>query len=557
MNPELNCEAKRQSPIEKVRNYRLNCADDSLLREHMSCSMAKQTRTFMLAVVAMILHGATWEVPVPVMEYLELIKDESESRIFTRCFVPQMAPQDLESRKLDEHLHEERRAWNYLEKGKPGHFRQLSDIVWEEQFSAGGTIFFVETARVKEYVELLDASRNLKVRIFEDDVRLQVGDQGQWNRLGYSGTWSYSGLGSSALFKTISKWEFATQDVRGCFIKSVDHGWLEVDADRRVHKLSEVKSEASETELIDPARRLRVRLFDDHSIVEVAGGPETSVRSAGKWTVKNGANLMEGVPSSDKDYQIRLVYLVPADRQPVEDYEQRIQSLLLLVSEMLVKAMDTTNRGEPQFYLNVYSPGGNIVVHRVDAPLTAEAYSNDPAFEPEIHWQNLRGAIPATIGNLDEDLFIVFAETYREQPDPEGRWLGDIQLGKPGQRGGGLVVLSAWGLQSDFSATTPDDYHRLLFDMTPVGGRSARSHGALDSPRYVFVQDYVGDLLYEISILLGALPNKDQPDPLDILTTGRSELRWLMTTNPYKGIGFSVENAQRLQQSGFVQPRNW
>ena len=193
----------------------------------------------------------------------------------------------------------------------------------------------------------------------------------------------------------------------------------------------------------------------------------------------------------------------------------------------------------------------NLIHGKGLAPGLSKATTTRPTSTAEIVVENDSGwscrRAPIRPGNV----VIVFAETYDPGP-AKSEWAGGVALGGNHTTEGGFGLFSAWILRPEFCATTVAKQKELLFDATPIKGRTAVSGGAVDSPRFKFIQDGFGAVAHELGHALG-LPH-DKRQPLNIMGQGFRKMRenFAETPDPKRRVGFSDDNARILYSSRYL-----
>lgn len=253
-----------------------------------------------------------------------------------------------------------------------------------------------------------------------------------------------------------------------------------------------------------------------------------------------------------EDYRIRLVYFVPSDRGATAEYEKKIRVLMHFVSELY--RQDFESRGIKSDGLRLESRNGQSMVHLVRGARPAAFYSGATNYEREVqnHKKRIFDEIPASIGVPSRNLMVVFADTYDNGPN-RVEWPGGIALGVRRSADGGTAIFSAWILREEFSATTVERQKELLFDSTPIKGRTALGHGGSDSPRFEFIEDGIGAVAHEIGHALG-LPHDKRNDQVYIMGNGFRNLRWNFTSSAdlKQRVSFSDDNARILYSSRYL-----
>jgi hypothetical protein len=352
------------------------------------------------------------------------------------------------------------------------------------------------------------------------------------------------GPGKGAQARTA--WLYSASGKNGSFRNEIGKKWVERGPDGGEARFEEVERADKYVELLDRGRAMSLRLYSDHAEWRQGQNGPWNRLYEGRWAA---AGDLPNTPK--RDSRIRLAYFVPADRQPAPDYEKRIRVLIHLVSE--VYRQDLEARRVRSEGLRFEAKEGQPVVHLIRGERTAAFYNNAPNYDAHIQWQRLLPEIPRTIGAPTENLIILFAETYDGGP-AKYEWPGGIALGSRLSTDGGVGVFSAWVLRPEFCATTVDRQKQLLFDATPIKGRTAFSYGKTDSPRFAFIGDGFGAVTHELGHALG-LPHDRHQDNLDIMGNGFRNLRWNFTGKPDpRRARFSDDNARILYSSPYLAP---
>ena len=343
-----------------------------------------------------------------------------------------------------------------------------------------------------------------------------------------------------------SVWRSSASGEDGYFQKLDATQWIETTAATQL-QFEEVARTDRYVELFDRSRALSLRLYADRA----------GWRQGSQWKRLRTGNWIAfgALPTAQaSDYRIRLVYFVPADRVPAADYEQRIRVLMHFVSE--VYRQDYESRNIKSSGLRFESQDGQPAVHLVRGGRPAAFYNGAPNYEREVqnHRNRVFAEIPASIGVPSRNLIVVFAETYDSGPH-RVEWPGGIALGGRKSADGGTAIFSAWILRPEFSASTIERQRELLFDATPIKGRTALGHGRADSPRFEFIEDGFGAVAHEIGHALG-LPHDKRDDQTYIMGNGFRNLRWnfMQTLDSKRRVRFSDDNARILYSSRYLAP---
>jgi hypothetical protein len=338
-------------------------------------------------------------------------------------------------------------------------------------------------------------------------------------------------------------WLYPDEHGPGSFRWSSGSQWVETTLSGDVFLFEQRTRRADAIELYDPGRRLWVRL--NASFSEWRHDPDT------QWTRLHSGRFVppEEVPTLS-DYRIRVAYFVPRDRQPVARYAEKIRVVMHFVSELYRQSLRGRAAAAPA--LPFQSARGALTVHLVRGAKPAAAYSGAPKYDVYQQLKNIFAEIPAAVGVPDKHLLIVFAETYDSGPAPF-EFPGGVALGGRYSSAGGIGLFSAWVLRDDFCAPTIEAQRRMLFDATPVFGRTALGHGKINSPRFEFIEDGFGAVAHELGHALG-LPHDSRQDHRDIMGNGFRNMRWNFAAQPApdKTVFFSEENTALLLSSRYL-----
>jgi len=347
--------------------------------------------------------------------------------------------------------------------------------------------------------------------------------------------------------QTRRAWLYHASDGDGVFTKENDNQWIEEGSGGTQFQFEEAARTAGYIELFDPGRKMWLRLYSDHAEWRQGEQPQWNGLYRGRWV--DAAKLTRRAKS---DCRIRLVYFVPTDRQPTPEYAKKIRVVMQIVSELY--RQDFEARRIPSPGLRFQIQHNEVVVHLVRGSHTAAFYNDAPNYDPQNQWKKILPEIPPSVGALGKNLIVVFAETYDSGP-AAFEWPGGVALGNRSSADGGVGLFSAWILRPEFCATTVPRQKELLFDATPIEGRTALGHGRPNSPRFEFIEDGFGAVAHELGHAMG-LPHDHRQDHLEIMGNGFRNLRWNFTTplDPGRRVRFSDDNARLLATSRYLAP---
>jgi hypothetical protein len=357
------------------------------------------------------------------------------------------------------------------------------------------------------------------------------------------------GAGAAAERKAF---QFGAEDAAGALVNDYADRWIEFGRGgvEAFHFLEVARSDET-IELLDRGRDIGLRVHAERGEIRLPRSTNWQEWQRGKWTSLD--ELPQAIRFVPTDQKIRLVYFVPADRPPIDGYQRRIRVVMQLVAEIFRD--DLRGKGYrsdgPSFETDAQ---GEPVVHLVEAKRPAAYYNNAPAFDGVVQFERIKDEIPPTVGSVRRHMIVLFAETY--DPGPAAiEWNGSAGRGLHLSTDGGLGVMSAWILRDEFCAMTLARQKELMFDATPIEGRTAMGSGRPNSPRFEFIEDGFGAVAHELGHALG-LPH-DHREPLDLMGNGFRSLQvnYLPKSKKQGRVTFSRENARLLGVSRYLSQR--
>ena len=339
-------------------------------------------------------------------------------------------------------------------------------------------------------------------------------------------------------------WLYEEAGASGWFLSEDGRRWAECTPRGTVYRFRETARSDEAVEMLDASRDVTVRLSADH--MAWRRGPGGWNRTAdGRWVAP--AELPPP-PARPGGHRVKLVYFVPTDREPTANHEAKVRTVAALVAETFRLGLKGVAPARP---LRFEEGDGGPRVHLVRGARPAAFYSGSPNYDGEAHFRRVVAELPPSLGSISSQVFLVFPETYDPGPAPV-EWGGSVGMGGRLSTEGGAAVMSAWMMRDEFCETTPEAQRRLLFDRTPIEGRTSWQTRRVDSPRFEFIEDGFGAAVHELGHSLGL--RHDVRDPGDIMGQGFRDLRkdFEASDVAQAPIRFSVENARLLATSPYL-----
>lgn len=344
-------------------------------------------------------------------------------------------------------------------------------------------------------------------------------------------------------------WRYQGTGGTNTFLNVDGKKWIVYRGDGRTYLYLEERRTPDYVDLRGPTTKLWLRLGNSKGFLRKSSDEAWKPWTAGQWVDAKGSTAFDKFGGTD--YHLRLVYLVPQDRQPAKNYQKKIAVVMALITELFQE--DFRAKGNPKAKLSLEMDNGAPVVHLVRGKQLASYYNNAPKYDPEEQFTRIGRELRESHGDPERHLLIVFAETYEEGPAEEA-WKGHIARGTANPPDGGLAVYSTWLLKDEFCALTVPEQQKLLMDVTPISGRKAFGSARSNSPRFEFVEDAIGAVAHELGHALG-LPHDYREPNVDVMGNGFRNIRWNFTSRPGgQPAKFSTENGRLLLSSRYVNP---
>jgi hypothetical protein len=343
---------------------------------------------------------------------------------------------------------------------------------------------------------------------------------------------------------TRAAWRYNQQDLIVTIKQAHGKEWIAERSDGKKPAYEEVSRTDDYIELQNRDTKLLIRLYTDQAQWKRPKDSEWTPWVRGSWV--SAAPTLDVKPRNEV-HKVQLAYFVPRDRRPVRRFDQKIRTVMTIVSTLYRE--DLRAKGYEFDGISFEGKNNEPVVRLVRGEREAAYYNNAPAYEANEQWRRLNPEIRSKVGDPQRTLIVAFVETYDNGP-AEHLWPGAIARGAYFGPDGGLAIYSSHLLRDEFCAATIDAQRRLFFDQTPVQGRKAWGH-RMNSPLGEFVEDGIGAVAHELGHAFG-LPHDRRQDNLDIMGNGFRNLRWNFAPSSKERVGFSEENAWLLMSSRYI-----
>ena len=351
-----------------------------------------------------------------------------------------------------------------------------------------------------------------------------------------------------------SSWIYKDKNGERAYIHVRGKEWVSTHPNKPLVKFDEIERSDSEILIQNRTSKLILRLTKERSYWKRPKDTDWKTYFKGAWSEipKSIADALPEVGTGPKQYFVKAGYFVPADREPVNDWEKKIQVILYYVESMFRNDLKLKKHNSDGIHFE--QKDGKPRVYLIRGRRPTSYYNNAPGFDATKQFGLLAPEIADVFGTKAESMGLVFAETH--DPGPSTRtWNGSIARGGYYSADGGLGIFSGYLLKDEFCATSIKQQPARFFDKTPVRGRRALGH-SMNSARCEFVEDGFGAVIHEMGHALG-LPHDMRDQKRFIMSNGFRNIRRNLSRATRRSdlVTFSDVNTELLMCSRYVNPQ--
>lgn len=299
--------------------------------------------------------------------------------------------------------------------------------------------------------------------------------------------------------------------------------------------------------LRNPKNGLWTKIYNTHGeLRKGTDGPWKRWNAKGRWVGRDA--LPKNAVAFD-DYQIRVLYFVPSDREPISNYEAKIRVVLAYVEELYRSSPSLRRLRLKQLPFERDGEEPRIHLVRADKPA---AFYNEGPLNDAAQLKRLSDYVKQNLYDPARRTTLIIPETWETGP-ADDVWPGHIARAGVISPEGGIAAYSGWILQDRFCATSVAEQRRLFFDKTPVPGRRSFGVPGNNSPVFQFVENGIGGVAHELGHALG-LPHDNRNSAVNIMGGGFRNIRFNFDSRSprSKRAGFSVDNGRLLMSSRYL-----
>ncbi len=271
-----------------------------------------------------------------------------------------------------------------------------------------------------------------------------------------------------------SAWLFQMQGEDAAYVKRDDGSWVFARPGKTLNQLDELARTDTEIILQNTRTKLIIRLTSGQSYWRQPNQDDWKTYHRGQWSVPppsvvdwivNNSPTQRPTMATEtpkhvselkkiedaSDYRVRVIYFVPRDREPVENWEQKVRVLVYFVDSFYRN--DLQAKGLKTKGLAWQEINGQLQVHLARGRRPASYYNDAPTFDKNAQFRRVADDLKSEAFAKPGTLRLVLCETY--DPGPSDRlWNGTFALGAYHSARGGLAMFSAHILRDEFCATT-------------------------------------------------------------------------------------------------------
>lgn len=293
--------------------------------------------------------------------------------------------------------------------------------------------------------------------------------------------------------------------------------------------------------------------------------PRSGPRAGAAVAPPTYAELAENLPAPlvelGRGHRVRLVYFVPADREPREGQAGRMIMAMTFASDFLRR--DLAAQGHATDGLDIARVNGEFGVAVVRGNRPAAWYRSDEAraearehasqsSDRDGHYWSVVHEVQRALGPPHRRIDVIFSDTHDLGEacfDAHGNLARGAQL----SRDSGAVVISAWAASELGCAPEAWEQLALFDDLTMVEGCLRKDGSRVRLPRYEFAEESIGTLVHELGHALGLMHDFRTPRE-DVMGFGAKNLRpgYRGRSDAEPRVWISPQNALFLRHSPFL-----
>jgi hypothetical protein len=206
-------------------------------------------------------------------------------------------------------------------------------------------------------------------------------------------------------------WHYTTGGQSFAFYDAGGQKWSDVRPDDKSYIYDERERSEEYVELQNRTTKLIYRLHADRGYWRRESDSDWTRWASGRW----GELPADAVVAPAKamrqpgDYVMRLAYFVPQDRVPVPRYAEKIRVVMAYAASLY--RSDLQEKGFKTDGIRFEMKGKLPVVHLIRGDRPAAFYNVAPQYDQLEQWERVVPEIEKALGNIHENLIMVFTET--------------------------------------------------------------------------------------------------------------------------------------------------